>query len=61
VQDAFLKSDISNNGLTYAFTYMSIQCNLGALKEVPKEVIDSLLIADPNIVDLKRRFKELYI
>ena len=60
VQDAFLESDISDDGLTRAFTHMSIRCNPGAPKEVPKEVIKPLFAADPDIVDLERRFKELY-
>jgi hypothetical protein len=60
VQNTFLKSNIFNNGLTRAFTHISIQCNPGALKEVPKKVIKPLFAADPDIVDLKRRFKELY-
>jgi hypothetical protein len=58
VQDAFLESDISDDGLTQAFTHMSIRCNPGAPKEVPREVLDPLLAADPDIVDLERRFKE---
>jgi hypothetical protein len=58
VQDAFLESDISDDGLTRAFTHMSIRCNPGAPKEVPREVLDPLLAADPDIVDLERRFKE---
>ena len=52
VQDAFLKSNISDDGLTRAITYMSIWCNPGALEEVPKEVIDSLLATDPDIINL---------
>ena len=39
---------------------MSIRCNPGAPKEVPKEVMDPLLAADPGIVDLEQRFKDLY-
>ena len=60
MQDAFLESDISDDRLTRAFTHISIRCNLGALKDVPKEVIKPLFAADPDIVDLERRFKELY-
>ena len=60
VQDAFLKSDISDDRLTRAFTHMSIRCNPGAPKEVPREVMEPLLAADPDITDLARRFKELY-
>jgi len=58
VQDAFLESDISDDGLTWAFTHMSIRCNPGAPKDVPREVMEPLLTADPEIVDLERRFKE---
>jgi hypothetical protein len=60
VQDAFLESDISDDGLTRAFTHMSIRCNPGAPKEVPGKVMQLLLAADPDIADLERRFKELY-
>jgi hypothetical protein len=48
VQDAFLKSDISDDGLTRAFTGMGIRCNPDAPKQVPKEVIDPLLAVDPG-------------
>jgi hypothetical protein len=37
---------------------MSIRCNLGAPKEVLKEVMDSLLAADPDIINLEQQFKE---
>lgn len=60
VQDAFLESDISDDGLTRAFTHMSIRCNPGAPRDVPKEVMDPLLAADPDIVDLEHRVKGLY-
>jgi len=60
VQDAFLESDISDDGLTRAFTHMSIRCNPGAPKEVPSEVMDPLLATDLDIVDLVRRSKALY-
>ena len=60
VQDAYLKSDITDNRLTRAFTYISIQCNPGALKEVPREVIDRLLAVDLEIAVLERQFKESY-
>jgi hypothetical protein len=58
VQDAYLESDISNDGLTRAFIHMSIRCNPSAPKEVPKEVIDQLIAADPEIACLERQFKE---
>src|SRR5450432_146653 len=60
VQDAFLESDISDDGLTRAFTHMSIRCNLGAPKEVPEEVMKPLLAADPDIADLERRVKQSF-
>lgn len=58
VQDAYLESDITDDGLTRAFTHMSIRCNPGAPKEVPRGVIDRLLAADPEIAVLERQFKE---
>jgi Protein of unknown function (DUF3435) len=60
VQDAFLESDISDDGLTRAFTHMSIRCNPGAPKEVPEEVMKSLFAADPDIADLERRVRQSY-
>jgi hypothetical protein len=60
VQDAFLESDVSDDGLTRAFTHMIIRRNPGAPKEVPNEVMERLFAADPDIVDLERRFKTIY-
>ncbi len=56
VQDAFLESDISDDRLTRAFTYMSIRCNPGAPQAVPSEVMEPIFAADPNVTDLERRF-----
>jgi hypothetical protein len=58
VQDAYLESDITDDGLTRAFTHMSIRCNPGALKEVPREVMERLLAMDLEIAVLERRFRE---
>ncbi|PVH69879.1 hypothetical protein DL98DRAFT_578123 [Cadophora sp. DSE1049] len=58
VQDAYLESDITDDGLTRAFTHMSIRCNPGAPKEVPREVMNRLLAVDPEIAVLERQFKE---
>ncbi|KIN08326.1 hypothetical protein OIDMADRAFT_23134 [Oidiodendron maius Zn] len=58
VQDAFLKSDISDDRLTWAFTYMSIWCNPGAPEAVPIELMDKLLAIQPGIVELDRQFRE---
>ncbi|PQE10708.1 hypothetical protein CJF30_00011443 [Rutstroemia sp. NJR-2017a BBW] len=60
VQDSFLESEISDDGLTRAFTHMSIRCNPGVPKEVPTEMMNSLLAADPDVVNLERQFKKLY-
>lgn len=60
VQDTFLKNDISDDELTWAFTHMSIQCNLRALKKIFKEVMKSLLTVNSDIAGLKHRFKEQY-
>jgi hypothetical protein len=57
VQDAFLESDISDDGLTRVFTHMSLRCNQGA-PEVSKELMDQLLAMEPEIVQLDRQFKE---
>ncbi|KAH9206214.1 hypothetical protein DL95DRAFT_488166 [Leptodontidium sp. 2 PMI_412] len=59
VQDAFLKSDISDDGLTRAFAHLSIRCNSGAPRDVPPEVMDPLLAANPDLVDLERQRKAL--
>jgi hypothetical protein len=59
-RDAYLEEDISDDGLTRAFTHMSIRCNPGAPKEVPAKVMKPLFAADPDIVDLERRVKELH-
>jgi hypothetical protein len=61
MQDAFLESDISDDGLTRAFIYISLRYNPGALKDVPLEIIKPLFAADLDIVDLKRRFNKLNI
>jgi hypothetical protein len=60
MQDAFLENNIFNNRLTRAFIYISIWYNPSALKEVLEEVIKLLFIVDLDIVNLKRRVKELY-
>jgi hypothetical protein len=52
VQDAFLESDISDDGLTRAFTYMRIRRNPGAPDTVPTELMDQLLAAEPDIAEL---------
>jgi hypothetical protein len=58
VQDAYLNGEISEDGLTRAFTHMSIRCNPGAPKEVPTDVMKQLLAAAPDIVELEQQVKE---
>ncbi|PVH68554.1 hypothetical protein DL98DRAFT_440971, partial [Cadophora sp. DSE1049] len=53
IQDAYLESDITDNRLTRAFTYISIRYNPGALKKVPREVINKLLVVDLEITVFK--------
>lgn len=57
-QDAFLERDPSADGLTKAFTHMSIRCNPEVPKEIPKAELDKLP-PDPEIVDLTRRVQQL--
>ena len=52
MQDTFLKSDISDNELTWAFTHMSIYYNPDASNEVFCEMMKTLLASDPNVVNL---------
>lgn len=58
VQDAYLNGEISEDGLTRAFTHMSIRCNPGAPKEVPKDMMRQLLAAAPDIVELQEQVKD---
>ncbi|KAM7188974.1 Protein of unknown function (DUF3435) domain containing protein [Rhypophila sp. PSN 637] len=60
VQDAFLKRDPSADGLTRAFTHMSIRCNPEVPKEIPKEQFDKLP-QDPSIVELRRTVTRRWI
>ena len=61
MQNAFLKSNISDDGLTWAFTHISICCNSDASKEVLNEVMGPLLTVDSDVVKLKQQFKTLHI
>lgn len=54
VQDTFLGSEISDDGLTRAFTRMSIRCNSGVPKQIPIEMMNSLITANPDVADLER-------
>jgi hypothetical protein len=58
VQDAYLNGEISEDGLTRAFTHMSIRCNPGAPKEVPEDMMRQLLAAAPDIVKLEEQVKD---
>ncbi|KAL5625695.1 hypothetical protein FOBRF1_000038 [Fusarium oxysporum] len=56
VQDAYLERDPSADGLTRAFTHMSIRCNPEVPKEIPKAELDRLP-PDPDVVELSNRIK----
>ena len=58
VQAAFLERP-SNDGLTRAFTHMSITCNPCAPTNVPEEVMDALP-PDPDIVYLEKQQEDLF-
>jgi hypothetical protein len=58
VQAAFLKRPY-DDGLTRAFTHMSITRNPCAPTKVPEEVMDALPL-DPGIVNLERQREELF-
>ena len=59
-QDAFLDRDPSADGLTRAFTHMSIRCNPEVPKEIPKTDLARLPL-DPKVADLQRRVKLMSI
>ncbi|KAJ6437937.1 cell cycle control protein cwf16 [Purpureocillium lavendulum] len=59
-QDAFLERDPSADGLTRAFTHMSIRCNPEVPKEVPKSELDNLE-PDPDVVELTKQVKRMAI
>jgi hypothetical protein len=59
-QDAFLERDPSADGLTRAFTHMSIRCNPEVPREIPKLELDKLP-ADPEVVELTRQVKQMGI
>lgn len=57
-QDAYLERDPSADGLTRAFTHMSIRCNPEIPKEIPKAVLNSLP-QDPGVIDLATRVRQM--
>jgi hypothetical protein len=59
-QDAYLESDVSEDGLTRAFGHMSLRCHPGAPSGVPSELLRQLLAADPEIASLEREVNELH-
>ncbi|KAL3952360.1 hypothetical protein ACCO45_012303 [Purpureocillium lilacinum] len=59
-QDAFLERNPSADGLTRAFTHMSIRCNPEVPKEIPKSELDKLE-PDPTVVDLTMQVKRMAI
>lgn len=59
VQDAFLESNVSDDGLTRAFTHMSIRCNPGAPDSVSEEFMQQYYAQDPDIFDLEQQTRDL--
>jgi hypothetical protein len=60
VQDAFLESEVTEDGLTRAFAHMSLRCHPGAPSGVAPELLHQLLAADPEIARLEREAAELH-
>ena len=59
-QDAYLERDPSADGLTRAFTHMSIRCNPEVPKEIPKAELDKLP-PDPDVTELERQVRQMAI
>lgn len=57
-QDAFLQRDPSADGLTRAFTHMSIRCNPEVPKEIPKADLNKLS-PDPEVASLAKQIKRM--
>jgi hypothetical protein len=57
-QDAFLERDPSADGLTKAFTHMSVRCNPDVPREIPKAVLEKLP-PDPKIPALRGRVTQM--
>ncbi|KFY65136.1 hypothetical protein V496_02779 [Pseudogymnoascus sp. VKM F-4515 (FW-2607)] len=61
-QDTYLGEfgeDVSEDGLTRAFTHMSLRCHPGAPSGAPPELLHQLLATDTHIVSLEQNFSEL--
>lgn len=56
MQDAYLERDPSADGLTQAFTHISIRCNPEVPKEIPKSKLNQLP-PDPDIMELSNQIK----
>ncbi|KAJ3499717.1 hypothetical protein NLG97_g97 [Lecanicillium saksenae] len=59
-QDAFLERDPSADGLTRAFSHMSIRCNPEVPRHIPKAEL-AKLPPDPEVVELTREVKQTSI
>jgi hypothetical protein len=59
-QDAFLERDPSADGLTRAFTHMSIRCDAEVPREIPKKELDKLPL-DPEVEELTKLVKQTAI
>jgi len=54
VQDAYLESEISEDGLTRVFTHMSVRRRLDDSVKAPRELLRQVTDADPRIASLRR-------
>lgn len=59
-QDAYLERDPSADGLTKAFSHMSIRCNPEVPREIPKAELAKLQ-PDPDVVEMTREVKQTAI
>ncbi|KAK2591371.1 hypothetical protein QQS21_010948 [Conoideocrella luteorostrata] len=57
-QDVFLERDPSADGLTKAFTHMSIRCNLEVPRELLKDELDEFP-SDPEVTGLKEQIRQM--
>lgn len=54
VQDAYLESEVTEDGLTRAFTHMSIRSHPDAPTKAPSELVRQLVDADPGVASLQQ-------
>lgn len=60
MQDAYLESEISKDGLTRVFTHISVRRRLDSPAKAPSELIRQATDADPRIASLRREVDMSY-